>query len=119
MKKALLLAFSCSPAACCRRRRATKRSPWPRARPVAGSINAFNARLDIDGKVDESVFLVGGSLRLNGEVSGDVICIGSQVEIGDGAVIGRDLIVIGGQPGQGPGLQDQRRVLQYPHPAKT
>jgi hypothetical protein len=60
------------------------------------AINAFNARLVIDGKLDESVFLLGGSLRLDGEVSGDVICIAAQVEIGERAVIGRDLIVIGG-----------------------
>jgi hypothetical protein len=60
------------------------------------AVNAFNARLDIRGKVDESVFLLGGSLSLDGEVTGDVICIASQVEIGERAVIGRDLIVIGG-----------------------
>jgi hypothetical protein len=60
------------------------------------ALNVFNARLAIDGKVDESVFLLGGSLRLDGEVSGDVICIAAQVEIGEKAVIGKDLIVIGG-----------------------
>ena len=62
----------------------------------AAAINAFNARLLIDGKLDESVFLLGGSLRLDGEVSGDVICIAAEVEIGPKAVIGKDLIVIGG-----------------------
>jgi hypothetical protein len=60
------------------------------------NINAFNSFLDIAGKVEASVFLFGGRLRLSGEVSGDVICLGSQVDIMDGAVIGRDLIVIGG-----------------------
>jgi hypothetical protein len=60
------------------------------------AINAFNARVVIEGKLDESLFLLGGSLRLDGEVSGDVICIAAQVEIGRQAVIGRDLIVIGG-----------------------
>ena len=50
----------------------------------------------ISGKVDESVFLLGGQLRLDGEVTGDVICLGAKVEIGDQAVIGKDLIVIGG-----------------------
>jgi hypothetical protein len=60
------------------------------------AINAFNARLAIHGKVEESVFLLGGSLSLDGEVTGDVICIASRVEIGATARIGRDLIVIGG-----------------------
>jgi len=63
----------------------------------SSAINAFNARLSISGKVDESVFLLGGQLRLDGEITGDVICLGSRVEIGERAVIGRDLIVIGGR----------------------
>lgn len=62
----------------------------------SSAINAFRSRLFIGGKVDESVFLMGGQLRLEGEITGDVICLGSRVEIGDAAVIGRDLIVIGG-----------------------
>ena len=60
------------------------------------AINAFNASLRIQGKIDESIFLVGGTLILDGEVSGDVICIASKVAIGAKAVIGLDLIVIGG-----------------------
>jgi hypothetical protein len=69
----------------------------------AGSINAFNSRLEIAGRVGDSVFLVGGSLRLSGEVNGDVICIGSRVSISDSARIGRDLIVIGGRVDRAPG----------------
>lgn len=61
------------------------------------AINAFNARLAIHGKMEESVFLMGGSLLLDGEVSGDVICIGARVEIAATALVGRDLIVIGGR----------------------
>ena len=61
------------------------------------AINAFNARLAIHGTMQESVFLMGGSLLLDGEVSGDVICIGARVEIAATALVGRDLIVIGGR----------------------
>ena len=68
----------------------------------AGSINAFRSYLDIAGQVDNSVFLVGGRLRLSGKISGDVICLGSQVDIQDGAEIGRDLIVIGGSLDKAP-----------------
>lgn len=63
----------------------------------AAVVNAFKARVEIRGRLDESLFLVGGSLRLGGEVSGDVICVAADVEIGPGAVIGRDLIVLGGR----------------------
>jgi hypothetical protein len=62
----------------------------------ATAINAFNTRLAVHGRLDDSIFLVGGSLRLDGEVTGDVICIAARVEIGATAQIGRDLIVIGG-----------------------
>jgi hypothetical protein len=72
-----------------------------------GSINAFKSSLDIGGKVTDGVFLVGGSLRVSGEVAGDVICIGSRVDIADGAVIGRDLIVIGGRLDKAPGCRVQ------------
>jgi hypothetical protein len=68
----------------------------------AANINAFNSFLDIGGKVDASVFLVGGRLRLSGEISGDVICLASQVDIQSGAVIGRDLIMIGGRVDKSP-----------------
>jgi hypothetical protein len=71
----------------------------------AGGINAFQSFLDVGGKVGDGIFLVGGSLRLSGEVAGDVICIGSQVDIKDGAVIGRDLIVIGGRLDKAPGCR--------------
>ena len=71
----------------------------------SGNINAYRSFLDIAGKVDASVFLVGGRLRLSGGVSGDVICLGSQVDIKDGAVIGRDLIVIGGSVTKAPGCK--------------
>lgn len=67
-----------------------------------GSINSFKSFLDIGGKVQDSIFLVYGRLKLSGEISGDVICLGSQIEIKNGAVIGRDLIVIGGSLHKAP-----------------
>ena len=69
------------------------------------NINIFNGRLDIAGKVDAGVFLVGGRLQLSGEISGDVICLGARVDIGEKAVIGRDLIVIGGSVTKAPGCK--------------
>jgi hypothetical protein len=62
----------------------------------AKNINAFQQDLEIKGRVNGSVFLVGGTLLLEGVVMGDAICLGAQVNIKAGAVIQRDLIVIGG-----------------------
>ena len=70
-----------------------------------GSINAFNSDLVIDGKVEDGIFLIGGSLRLSGAVNGDVICLGAQVDIKEGAFIGRDLIIIGGRLAKDPGCR--------------
>lgn len=76
----------------------------------AQAINAIRARLAISGRVDESVFLLGGRLRLDGEVTGDVICIGATVEIARTAAIGRDLIVIGGSLNRAEGSRIAGRV---------
>lgn len=76
----------------------------------ATAVNAFNSRLEVDGKVDESIFLFGGSLRLGGEVTGDVICIAASVELGGNSVIGRDLIVIGGQLSRAEGARVSGRT---------
>ncbi|MBN2344747.1 MAG: polymer-forming cytoskeletal protein [Candidatus Aminicenantes bacterium] len=87
----LLLAAALAPLAAARRE-----TVIPAGETRRSALNAFKARLEIRGRLEESVFLVGGSLRLDGEVTGDVICIAARVEIGPQAVIGRDLIVIGG-----------------------
>jgi hypothetical protein len=76
----------------------------------AEAINAFRARLAVSGRVVESVFLLGGSLRLDGEVTGDVICIAADVEIAGTALIGRDLIVIGGSLNRAEGSRIAGRV---------
>lgn len=96
MKKTALLLFFLAATGLCLVAAGEKEITVASGETRAKAINAFNARLSIQGKVAESVFLLGGSLRLDGEVTGDVICIASRVEIGQTALIGRDLIVIGG-----------------------
>ena len=96
MKKTLLLLFFLAVTGLSMIAAGKKEITVARGETHARAINAFRARLDIQGKVAESVFLLGGSLRLDGEVTGDVICIAARVEIGPTALIGRDLIVIGG-----------------------
>ncbi len=102
MKKSLLLAFILISGALLAAAKNDKDIRVPAGETRTANINAFNSFLDIAGKVDAAVFLVGGRLRLSGEISGDVICLGSQVDIQSRAVIGRDLIVIGGHANKAP-----------------
>ena len=97
MKKTCLLAFFLAVCGLFLAAAAKKEVTVAAGETRSSALNAFNTRLDIRGKVDESVFLLGGRFHLEGEVTGDVICIAADVEIADGSVIGCDLIVIGGR----------------------
>lgn len=105
MKRSLCLAFILISCASLAPAKGNKDILVPAGAIHAANINAFNSFLDIAGKVDAAVFLVGGRLRLSGQISGDVICLGSQVDIQSGAEIGRDLIVIGGRVNKDPGCK--------------
>lgn len=59
-------------------------------------ITAINRDVWIEGKLDASLFQVGGNLHLKGEVKGDIICFFVKLEIDETARIGKDLIVLGG-----------------------
>lgn len=96
MKKTLALAFLLTASGLFLAAAGTKEIHVNTGQTRASAINTLYSRVFISGKVEESVFLLGGELHLEGEVSGDVICLGAKVEIGDQAVIGKDLIVIGG-----------------------
>jgi len=116
MKKGPMLAFLLAACGLLLAASDRKEIRVPAGETRAAAVNAFNSRLDIQGKVDESVFLLGGSLRLEGEVTGDVICIAAAVEIGEKAVIGRDLIVIGGRLSRAPGGRIAGRVYDVRSP---
>lgn len=105
MKKALILVFILIGSAMLLAAKNNKAILVAPGTTHVGSINAFKSSLNIGGKVEDSIFLVSGRLQLSGEISGDVICLGSQVDIKDGAVIGRDLIVIGGRLDKAPGCK--------------
>ena len=81
MKKTLpllaLLLAACAPGLAAQERQIAVAAGETRSTPI----NALRAQVDIRGRLDESVFLLGGRLRLEGQVSGDVICIGAEVEI--------------------------------------
>jgi len=68
-------------------------------------ITSIKGTVRIIGKVAASVLMVGGDLQLSGEVGGDVICLGTRVEISDTAVIKGDLIVFSGDLRKSPSCQ--------------
>jgi hypothetical protein len=58
---------------------------------IGGSV-----RVDEDELVTGSVVAIGGSARIDGEVRGEVVAVGGNVELGPRAVVGRDITVVGG-----------------------
>jgi hypothetical protein len=68
----------------------------PAGSEATKDITAVNGQVEVAGHARESVVLFGGRLKLTGTVDKDVICVGSDIFIGESAIIGQDLIVIGG-----------------------
>jgi hypothetical protein len=58
---------------------------------IGGSVT-----VDEDETIDGDVVAVGGSARILGEVRGDVVAIGGHVVLGPGAIVGKEVTVIGG-----------------------
>jgi hypothetical protein len=68
----------------------------------AGSVISWRGDVDIRGGFKGSIILVGGRLRLDGQVEEDVISLGADIEIGQAAVVKGDLLVIGGTLDRSP-----------------
>lgn len=60
------------------------------------SVTSLGGKVDVSGTVEESVVMFGGTLTISGQVNEDVICLWSDVTLSDGAVVKKDLMVIGG-----------------------
>ncbi len=58
---------------------------------VTGDLFATGATVTVNGNVKGSLFISGQSLSLNGEVDGSVYSAGSSMELGETAVVGRNL----------------------------
>lgn len=61
------------------------------------SVMSWGGNVDIDGTLKGSIILFGGRLELDGVVEEDVICVSSNIRIGEKALIKGDLFVIGGK----------------------
>jgi hypothetical protein len=83
-----------------------------RGETLKEGITAIRANVRILGCVDESIFQIGGTLLIEGEVTGDVITLGCAVELGPQARIRKDLYVFVGTLAQQPGSQIGGETLQ-------
>ncbi|HDP94274.1 MAG TPA: hypothetical protein ENN40_02815 [Candidatus Aminicenantes bacterium] len=64
---------------------------------VAENVLAWKGRVDIQGTLEESLFLIGGSARISGIVKKDVIGFSANIELLPGTVILGELLMIGGE----------------------
>jgi len=61
------------------------------------SVMSWGGTLDIDGTLKGSIIIFGGRLDLDGVVEEDVICVSTNIRMGEKALIKGDLFVIGGK----------------------
>jgi len=61
--------------------------------------------VDEDELVVGNVVAIGGSVRVDGEVRGEVVSVGGSVELGPRAIVTDDIAVIGGTLRRAPGAQ--------------
>jgi len=57
---------------------------------------SWGGTIEINGNVKGSVILIGGSLKLEGQVEEDVICVSTTITLGEKTLITGDFFVIGG-----------------------
>lgn len=80
---------------------------------VQENIIAFGGNITVDGRVKESVVAFGGTIVLNGEVGDTVIGIGSMISLRSTAVIGGDLVCLGGVLSKEPGCVIQGDTVYF------
>jgi len=67
-------------------------------------------RVPADERRAGDVVLIGGSLRVDGEVTGDVVVIGGSAEFGPAAVVRREVTVVGGRVTRHPDARFDRQL---------
>ncbi len=66
---------------------------------------AIGGSVRVDGQVSRDVVAIGGPVRVNGHVGGDVVSVGSSVYLGPDAVVEGDVSSTGGTIERSPGSQ--------------
>lgn len=68
-----------------------------RANERAHDVVVFGGDATIDGQVTHDTVVFGGDARINGQVRGELVVFGGDIELGPKAVLGRQVVVIGGE----------------------
>ncbi|MBM3295783.1 MAG: hypothetical protein FJY82_14885 [Candidatus Aminicenantes bacterium] len=63
---------------------------------VQDNVVSFGGTVTVEGKIRKAVFAIGGTVTISGEVGESVVVIGGRVRILPTAVVGDDLVVLGG-----------------------
>lgn len=66
---------------------------------------AIGGSVRVDGEVSRDVVAIGGPARINGRVGGSVVSVGSSVHLGPGAIIDGDVTSVGGRIERAEGSQ--------------
>ena len=79
---------------------------------MRGDIVRFGGYVHVpaDERLNGDVVLIGGRLRVDGEVTRDIVVIGGSAEFGPGAVVRRDVTVVGGRVTRHPDARFDRAL---------
>lgn len=64
---------------------------------LKSSLLSWKGAIRIDGKLEGSVLQIGGTLTVSGQVAADVIALGTEVVLLEDAMVGGDLLLVGGK----------------------
>lgn len=81
-------------------RRSRERRSGDRVRILGGGVN-----VDADETIDGDVVAVGGPVRVDGEVRGEVVAVGGDVTLGPQSRVEGDVIAVGGRLRRDPGAE--------------
>jgi hypothetical protein len=82
------------------------------------NVLAFGSQVVVEGKVKESVVVFGGEVIISGEVGRSVVGLGSKITIRSTAIIGEDLVVLGGTLEKEPGCLVKKDTVYFPTSTK-
>lgn len=77
---------------------------------VEGDLFGFGNIVNIHGEVTDSARIFAGTVTVSGKVRGDLIVFGGNVTLTDGARIGGDLVLMGGQMSVAGEIEQRLRV---------
>ncbi len=83
----------------------------PQGQTSEGDVITVGHSIFIEGFVKEGVAALGGSVVVDGQVNGDVVAFGGDAWLGEKAVVGGGVIVMGGRLYQAPGAKVIGRTL--------